>query len=67
MQKSWFSHDAAQIDTVKVLNHWTTVMFAVLSLKFKQRGFYHREIYPKCVDRMANSADPVQTAPLGAV
>ena len=42
-------------------------MFAVINLKFKQGHFYHREIYPKCVDRIANSADPDQTAPIGAV
>ena len=37
-------------------------MFAVIiNLKF------NREIYPKCADRIANSADPDQTAPLGAV
>ena len=28
---------------------------------------YHRVMCPKDADRMANSADPDQTAPLGAV
>ena len=40
-------------------------MFAVINLKFRQR-FFNREIYPKCTDRIANRADPDQTAPLGA-
>ena len=35
--------------------------------KVQTKRFFHREIYPKCADRMANSADPDQTAPLGAV
>ena len=39
-------------------------MFAVINLKFNQRGFCHREFYPNCVDRLANSAEPDQTAPL---
>ena len=37
-------------------------MFAVTTLKFK-----YREICPKGADGMANSVDPDQTAPLGAV
>ena len=53
------------LSTVKVLNFRTPKMFAVINLKFKQR-FFHREIYPKCADRMANSADPDKTAPLSA-
>ena len=51
--------------TVKVLNFQTPKMFAVINLKFKQR-FFHREINTKCAVRLANSADPDQTAPLGA-
>ena len=31
------------------------------------KRFYHRVMYPKDGDSIANSADPDQTAPLGAV
>ena len=30
-------------------------------------SFYHREMSPNDADRMANSVDPDQTTPLGAV
>ena len=36
-------------------------MFAVITLKFKQRGL----ICPKFVSGMTNSVDPDQTVPLG--
>ena len=41
----------------------------VVSITVKVLNFrtLHREIYPNCAKRMANSADPDQTAPLGAV
>ena len=48
-------------------------MFAVHTLKFKQRGLsIHREICPKSAVGMAKSVDPDhtapnQTVPLGAV
>ena len=41
-------------------------MFAVITLKFKQR-YFQRKICPKGADGMANSVDPDQAAPLGAV
>ena len=33
--------------------------------KIQTKRFFYRKIYPKCADKMANSADPDQTAPLG--
>ena len=42
-----------------------TENFAVITLKFEQIGL--TEMSPKIVDGMANSEDPDQTAPLGAV
>ena len=41
-------------------------MFAVNTLKFEQRCL-GEEIYPKGADGMANSVDPDQIAPRGAV
>ena len=41
-------------------------MYAVISLKFKQRSF-HKEICTKGADGMANSVDPDQTASLLSV
>ena len=35
--------------------------------KFEQKRLYHRVMCPKGADGMANSVDPDQTAPLGAV
>ena len=35
--------------------------------KIQTKRIFHREICSKCADRMANSADPDQTAPCGAV
>ena len=45
-----------------------TQKIAVIILKLEQiRTFDYRWIGPKDVDRIANSVDPDQTAPLGAV
>ena len=41
--------------------------FAVIYLKFKQRGQNLREFRQKGANGIANSEDPDQTAPLGAV
>ena len=49
-------------NTVKILNFRTPKMFALINLKFKERGFSIEKIIQKCADRMANSADPDQTA-----
>ena len=51
--------------TVKVLNFQTPTMFAVITLKFKQRDLPKFRNLSKSADRMANSVDPDQTAPLG--
>ena len=41
--------------------------FAVIYLKFKQRGQTLRDFPPKDANGIANSEDPDETAPLGAV
>ena len=38
---------------------------AVIILNIRTESFYYRWIGPKDVDRIANSVDPDQTAPLG--
>ena len=53
--------------TVKFLNFWTPENFAVIYLKFKQRGQNLRVFRQKDANGIANSVDPDQTAPLGAV
>ena len=52
--------------TVKLLNIRTPKKFAVITLKFEQDGF-RRVMHPKDAAGIANSVDPDQTAPLGAV
>ena len=42
-------------------------MFFDNPAKIQTKTFFHREMCPKGVDGMANSVDPDQTAPLGAV
>ena len=49
--------------TVKFLNFRTPEIFAVIYLKFKQRGQFDQN----GANGIANSEDPDQTAPLGAV
>ena len=42
-------------------------MFGVLTPKIQTKRFYHRVMHPKDADSIANSEDPDQTAPQGAV
>ena len=49
-------------DTLKFLNLRMPKNFAVIILKLEKRG-----LHPKDADSIANSEDPDQTAPLGAV
>ena len=53
--------------TVKFLNFGTPEIFAVIHLKFKQRGNPFRVFCQNGANGMANSETPDQTAPLGAV
>ena len=53
--------------TVKILNFRTPENFAKIHLKFKQRGKTLGYFVEKDVNGIANSEDPDQTAPLGAV
>ena len=53
--------------TVKFLNFRTPENFAVFYLKFKQRGQTLGYFVNKIANGVANSEDPDQTAPLGAV
>ena len=53
--------------TVNFLNIRTPKKFVVLTLKFELLWLYHRVMSPNDADGMANSVDPDQTAPLGAV
>ena len=55
------------LSTVKFLNFRTPETFAVIYLKFKQRGRSLRYFVKKYANGIANSEDPDQTAPLGAV
>ena len=62
-------HDPSEVKkiTVKFLNFGTPEIFAVIYLKFKQRGQTLRVFCQNGVNGIANSEDPDQTAPLGAV
>ena len=55
--------------TVKFLNFGMPEILAVIYLKFKQRGQTLRVFCQNCANDygIANSEDPGQTAPLGAV
>ena len=44
-----------------------TQKFAVITLKVDQDGFSLKVMHPKDAEGIANSVDPDQTAPLGAV
>ena len=55
------------IVTVQFLNFGTPEIFAVIYLKFKQRGQTLRVFCQKDANGPANREDPDQTAPLGAV
>ena len=54
-------------NTVKFLNFRTPKNFAVINLKFKQRGQTEEYFVKKTANGIANSEDPDQTAPKGAV
>ena len=56
-----------QVGTVKFLNFGTPEICAVIYLKFNQRGQTLREFCQNGANGIANSEDPDQTAPLGAV
>ena len=58
-----FRCSCLSLATEKFLNIRTPEKNAVLILKW----LYHRVLCPKDADKMANSVDPNQTAPLGAV
>ena len=53
--------------TVKFLHFLTTENFAVNNLKFKQRGQSLGYFIKEITSGIANSEDPDQTAPVGAV
>ena len=53
--------------TVKFQNFLTPENFAVINLKFKQRVQTLGNFVKKAANGIANSEDPDQTAPLGAV
>ena len=55
------------MDTVKFLNFRTPEKFAVIYLKFKQKAQTLGYFVKKNANGIANSEDPDQTAPLGAV
>ena len=50
-------------NTLKILKIRTPENIAVIILKL---WIYHRVMFPNNADRMANSVDPDQTAPVGA-
>ena len=67
---AWCCFSSQTVITIKILNIRTPEKFAVITLKFGQGDF----IVEYCIQRMqsdadgiANSVDPDQTAPLGAV
>ena len=53
--------------TVKFLNFRTPENFGLIYLKFKQKGQTLGYFVKKDANVIANSEDPDQTAPLGAV
>ena len=50
-----------------ILSFRTPKTFVVITLKFELCGFIIRVMSPNDPDGMANSVDPDQAAPLGAV
>ena len=61
---------AEQVQQAKDKDVWLqfknsdTQTIAVIILNVEQCGFYYRSIHSKDADRMANSVDPDQTAPI---
>ena len=60
-------YSSMALGTVKFLNFGTPEIFAVIYLKFKQRGQTLRVFCQNGANGLAKSEDPDQTAPLGAV
>ena len=56
-----------QYATVKFLYFRTTVNYCNLNTVIRAKRFYHGVIPPNDENGIANSEDPDQTAPLGAV
>ena len=61
------SNDNENCSTVKSLNFWTLENSAAIYLKFKTKRPNLRVFRQKDAIEIANSEDPDQTAPLGAV
>ena len=59
--------DMGTVIIVKFLNFRTPEIFAVIYLKFKQRGKTVKVFCQNGANGIANSEDPDQTAPQGAV
>ena len=60
-------YDCFTQGTVKFLNFRTSENFAVIYLKFRKKRPNLRVFRQKDANEIANSEDPDQTAPLGAV
>ena len=60
IENTYFLH------TVMFLNFWPPENFAVIYLKFKQTDQTLAYFVRKDTDKIANSGDPDQTAPLGS-
>ena len=57
----------ARLATVKFLNFGRPEIFALIYIKFEQRGQTLRVFCQNGANGIANSENPDQTAPLGAV
>ena len=64
---TWRTNTVSELFTIKFLNFRTPDNIAVIYLKFKQKTPNLREFHQKGANGIANSADPDQTAPRGAV
>ena len=60
-------HMLLSLTTVKFKNFWRPENFAVIYLKFKRRGQSFKVFCKNDANGIANSEDPDQTAPIGAV
>ena len=63
----WWYEPHHEKGTVNFLNIRKPQKFVVITLKFELRGSTIEYLSPNDADGMANSVDPDQTAPLGAV
>ena len=59
--------DAFKKITINFLNIRTAKNLVVITLKVEQDGVSLRVLHPKDAEGIANSVDPDQIAPLGAV